>query len=144
LPAVAGRPVADSPERMQPLKAEGTVLVVDDDPAVLEACASMLTLLDYAPICAGSGEAAVDIFSRRRDDIDLVVLDLILTDLSGAEVFARIRALDPSVRVLLASGYSLDGEAASMLERGCNDFIQKPFTMEQLSRKLEQLLHTSY
>jgi PAS domain S-box-containing protein len=144
LPAVAGRPVAESAERMQPLKGEGTVLVVDDDPAVLEACASMLTLLDYTPICAGSGEAAVDIFSRRCDDIDLVVLDLILTDLSGAEVFARIRAVDPSVRVLLASGYSLDGEAASMLERGCNDFIQKPFTMEQLSRKLEQLLHTGF
>ncbi|HSL17446.1 MAG TPA: PAS domain S-box protein [Methylomirabilota bacterium] len=141
LPAVAGRPVAESAERMQPLKGEGTVLVVDDDPAVLEACASMLTLLDYTPICAGSGEAAVDIFSRRCDDIDLVVLDLILTDLSGAEVFARIRVVDPSVRVLLASGYSLDGEAASMLERGCNDFIQKPFTMEQLSRKLEELLH---
>jgi PAS domain S-box-containing protein len=140
LPAVVGRPVAAGAAHPQVVRGEGTILVVDDDPAVLEACSSMLTLLDYTPICAGSGEAAVDIFSRRRDEIDLVVLDLILNDLSGSEVFDRIRALDPSVRVLLASGYSLDGEAAGLLDRGCDDFIQKPFTMEQLSIKLGNLL----
>ena len=140
LPAVMGKPLPEGPSRAQPIHGEGTILVVDDDPAVLEACASMLTLLNYVPVCAGSGEAAVDIFSRRSSEIDLVVLDLILTDLSGAEVFDRIRAIDPSVRVLLASGYSLDGEAAGMLERGCDDFIQKPFSMEQLSLKLGDLL----
>jgi two-component system cell cycle sensor histidine kinase/response regulator CckA len=140
LPAVMGKPLPEGASRAQPIHGEGTILVVDDDPAVLEACASMLTLLNYVPVCAGSGEAAVDIFSRRSSEIDLVVLDLILTDLSGAEVFDRIRAIDPSVRVLLASGYSLDGEAAGMLERGCDDFIQKPFSMEQLSLKLGDLL----
>ena len=122
------------------MEGEGTVLVVDDDEAVLAACSEMLSLLHYTPICAGSGEAAIDIYDRRKDDIDLVVLDLILTDLDGGEVFDRIRAIDPDASVLLASGYSLEGEAAGILERGCDDFIQKPFTIEQFSLKVENVL----
>jgi signal transduction histidine kinase/CheY-like chemotaxis protein len=123
-----------------PVEGEGTILVVEDDEGVLAAFSEMLSLLHYTPICAGSGEAAIDIFDRRKDDIDLVVLDLILTDLNGGEVFDRIRAIDPDASVLLASGYSLEGEAAGILERGCDDFIQKPFTIEQLSLKVESVL----
>ena len=100
----------------------------------------MLSFLHYTPICAGSGEAAIDIFDRRKDQIDLVILDLILSDVNGGEVFDRIREIDPDATVLLASGYSLDGEAAGILERGCDDFIQKPFNIEQLSLKVESLL----
>jgi PAS domain S-box-containing protein len=140
LPAAAGGALSADHLRDQMLPGEGTVLVVDDDQAVLEACAAMISHLQYTPICAGSGESAVDIFSRRKDEIDLIVLDLILTDLSGGEVFDRIKELDPSARVLLSSGYSLDGEAASILDRGCDDFIQKPFTIEQLSVKLGNIL----
>jgi PAS domain S-box-containing protein len=129
--------------RLPPVEGQGTILVVEDDQAVLEACAAMLKMLRYTPICVGSGAAAVDIFELRRSEIDLVILDLVLTDLSGSEVFDRIRAIDPDTRVLLASGYSLDGEAAGLLARGCDDFIQKPFTMEQLSLKIEELLNRS-
>ncbi len=139
-PMVAQGPDAVIAGRGEPIEGVGTILVVEDDEAVLEACSEMLTLLRYTPICVSAGEAAIDIFSRRRDDIDLVILDLILTDLNGGEVFDRLRAIDPDIRVLLASGYSLDGEAAGILERGCNGFIQKPFTIEQLSRKLDGLL----
>lgn len=135
----------DAPERIaaahtEPVEGEGTILVIEDDDAVLEACATMLTSLRYTPILVSSGRAAIDIFADRRDEIDLVILDLILADISGGEVFDAIRAVDPDVRVLLASGYSVDGEAAGLLDRGCDDFIQKPFTMEQLSLKLERLL----
>ncbi len=129
--------------RDAPVRGEGTVLIVEDDDAVLDACASMLSLLHYTPIPATNGAAAIELFRRHRDEINLVVLDLILGDMSGGEVFDRIRELDPDARVLLASGYSLNGEAAGILERGCDDFIQKPFTVEQLSLKLECLLRKS-
>ncbi len=139
-PMADQRPVSSVAVRGEPVAGVGTILVVEDDEAVLEACSEMLAHLNYTPICASSGAAAIDIFARRRDDIDLVILDLILTDLNGGEVFERLRSIDPTLRVLLASGYSLDGEAAGILDRGCNDFIQKPFTIEQLSRKLDGLL----
>jgi PAS domain S-box-containing protein len=140
LPVVVGRTVAGGLSAGPVVEGEGTILVIDDDEAVLEACSAMLSHLRYTPICAASGRAALDIFGRRSADIDLVVLDLILTDLGGGEVYDQLKAIDPSVRVLLASGYSLDGEAAGILDRGCDDFIQKPFTMEELSVKLENLL----
>ncbi|MEX1310378.1 MAG: ATP-binding protein, partial [Candidatus Sulfomarinibacteraceae bacterium] len=122
------------------IEGEGTIMIVEDDEAVLDACASMLSLLNYTPICVGSGQAAIDIYARRNREIDLVILDLILTDMGGGEVFEAIRTIDPEARILLSSGYSLDGDAAGLLERGCDDFIQKPFTMEQLSRKIERIL----
>ncbi len=136
-------PDSNAAVRGEPIAGVGTILVVEDDEAVLEACSEMLSHLNYTPICVGSGTAAIDIFTRRQDTIDLVILDLILTDLNGGEVFDQLRSIDPTVRVLLASGYSLDGEAAGILDRGCNDFIQKPFTIEQLSRKLDGLLRRS-
>jgi two-component system cell cycle sensor histidine kinase/response regulator CckA len=142
-PTSAVMPETQVSERGAPVQGEGTILIVEDDEAVLDACASMLTILDYTPICTGSGGAAIDIFSLRKDAIDLVILDLILTDMGGAEVFDAIRSIDPEARILLSSGYSLEGDAAGLLERGCDDFIQKPFTMEQLSHKLERLLRAN-
>jgi PAS domain S-box-containing protein len=118
----------------------GTVLVVDDDEAVLEACASILAYLEYTPLRAETGRQAIEVFRERRHEIDLVILDMILPDLNGGEVFDEIKAADPDAKVLLASGYSLGGAAQAILERGCNDFIQKPFTIEQLSQKIGAVL----
>jgi PAS domain S-box-containing protein len=139
-PTSARSPAAGRAHRDLPIEGEGTIMVIEDDDAVLDACSSMLSLLQYTPICVASGRAAIDIYADRKDEIDLVILDLILADLSGAEVFEAIRAVNPEARVLLSSGYSLDGEAAGLLKRGCDDFIQKPFTIEQLSTKIEKLL----
>jgi len=119
----------------------GTVLVVDDDPAVLEACASILSHLRYNPICASTGTEAIEMFSARMQEIDMVILDMILPDIGGGDVYDAMKAVDPGVLVLLSSGYSLDGQAQLILERGCNDFIQKPFTIEQLSQKMGAVLN---
>jgi two-component system cell cycle sensor histidine kinase/response regulator CckA len=63
--------------------------------------------------------------------------------MSGSEVFDHLKATDPSVRVLLSSGYSLSGQASQIMERGCNGFIQKPFNIEQISKKIREILdHT--
>jgi signal transduction histidine kinase/CheY-like chemotaxis protein len=121
----------------------GTVLIVDDDEAVLEACSSILAYLEYTPLRAASGRQAVEIFSERWQDIDLVILDMILPDIGGGEVYDALRAVHPQVKVLLASGYSLGGAAQAILERGCNDFIQKPFTIEQLSQKIGAVIGES-
>jgi len=121
----------------------GTVLVVDDDEAVLEACGSILAYLEYTPLKAATGRQAVEIFSERWQEIDLVILDMILPDIGGGEVYDALRAVDPQVKVLLASGYSLGGAAQAILERGCNDFIQKPFTIEQLSQKIGAVIGES-
>ncbi len=68
------------------------------------------------------------------------MLDMVMPGMGGGEVFERLRAIDPGVKVLLASGFSINGQAAEILARGCRGFIQKPFNLEQLSQKLGEIV----
>ena len=71
---------------------------------------------------------------------DLVILDMIMPDMGGSEAYDRLKEINPDVKVLLSSGYSIDGQATEIMDRGCDGFIQKPFNMKQLSRKIRGVL----
>ncbi len=118
----------------------GAVLVVDDDPAVLRATEAMLRRLGYTPVSASSGAEAVATIQAGRPRCAAVILDLILPDMRGGDVFDALKAIEPDLRVLLSSGYSEDGEAAEILDRGCDAFLQKPYSMEQLAAVLSALM----
>jgi PAS domain S-box-containing protein len=121
-------------------RASGTVLLVDDEAFVLDIGRRMLERLGFTVLCANTGEQALRIYREQRDRIDLVVLDMIMPQMSGGEVFDRLKELDPEVQVMLSSGYSIDGEAAQILARGVLGFLQKPFKLQQLREKLQELL----
>jgi len=70
----------------------------------------------------------------------MVILDMIMPVMSGGEVYNRMKEISPDMKVLLSSGYSIDGEATDILKRGCDGFIQKPFNMKELSRKIREIL----
>ncbi|MDP2862224.1 MAG: response regulator [Desulfobacterales bacterium] len=72
---------------------------------------------------ATGGKEAVDVYEKNRDKIDLVVLDMIMPDMTGSEVFERIREINPDVKVMLSSCYALNDQAAGIMEKGCNGFI---------------------
>jgi CheY-like chemotaxis protein len=91
-------------------------------------------------ILANSGKEAVDIYRNSLNQIDIVVLDMIMPGMGGSETFDQLKEIDPEVKVLLSSGYSIDGMATDILERGCQQFIQKPFDIKELSRKLRDVL----
>ncbi len=118
----------------------GTILLVDDREMIVNVGGEMLRKLGYRVLSASSGRQAVDVYSCRGQDIDLVILDLIMPDMGGGEVYDRLRRIDPDVRVILSSGYSLNGEAEEILARGCNGFIQKPFSLNTLSAKIREVL----
>ena len=65
---------------------------------------------------------------------------MIMPDMSGGETYTRMKDINPKVKVLLSSGYSIDGQVNDILDRGCNGFIQKPFKMKELSQKLREVL----
>ena len=117
-----------------------TVLLVDDEDYILKVGSEILQELGYTVLTAGSGKEALEIYSANRDKIDIVVLDMIMPGMSGGETFDSIRALKLDVKVLLSSGYSIMGEASAILSRGCQGFIQKPFTMKSFSEKLREIL----
>jgi len=122
------------------LKGKETVLLVDDEHMVIDVGKEMLTALGYKVLVAANGEEAVKIYEKNRDKIDIVVLDLIMPDMGGGEVYDRIKEMNPKVKVLLSSGYSIDGQANEILIRGCDGFIQKPFNIKELSASLRDIL----
>ena len=123
------------------IRGSGTLLVVDDEELVLNVAANMLEKLGYTALKAQNGSEAVAIFEANKDKVKMVVLDIIMPDMGGSDVYDKIKGINPDVKVLLASGYSVDGQAIELLERGCDGFMQKPFTMEELSGKVEQILN---
>lgn len=100
----------------------------------------MLEKLGYQVLIAENGEKALELFEMYQDTIDLVILDMIMPGISGSEAFDRMREINSAVRVLLSSGYSIDGKAMEILKRGCNGFIQKPYSIEQISEKIHELM----
>ena len=125
------------------IKATGTVLLVDDEKIILEVGRELLETIGFKALTAGSGEEAIEICSKKGDEIDIVLLDLIMPTMGGGEVFDRLKKINPDIKVLLSSGYSRGGQANDILSRGCDGFIQKPFRMSELSVKIRDILGNS-
>ncbi len=117
-----------------------TILLVDDEDTILDACGTMLSRLGYKVITALGGREAIAVYQERHAEIDMVILDIIMPDINGGEVFDFLVEINPHVKVLLSSGYTIEDQAAAILERGCNGFIQKPYEMEQLNRNIREIL----
>jgi PAS domain S-box-containing protein len=122
------------------VRGSGTVLLVDDEEIMLKVGTELLETMGYRVLPARDGKEAMEIYRQHRDDIDLVILDMIMPNISGGKTYDHMKEINPEVRVLLTSGYSIDGQATEILRRGCNGFIQKPFTMKDLSTKIKEVL----
>ena len=118
----------------------GTVLLADDEEVILGVGQELLEALGYSVLIARDGKEAVDVYKKHWDDIDFVLLDMVMPSMGGGEAYDRMKEINPDVKVLLVSGFSIDGEAREILERGCDGFIQKPFTMKELSGKIREIL----
>ena len=122
------------------IKQSGTVLLVDDEAAVREVCISILEKIGYRVLSAKDGEEVLELYRNNKDEIDIVLLDMIMPNMSGGEIYDRLKEINPEIKVLLSSGYSIDGEATEILNRGCDGFIQKPFDIKKLSAKIGEIL----
>jgi two-component system, cell cycle sensor histidine kinase and response regulator CckA len=120
-----------------------TILIVDDEQMNIVVIREMLEMLGYNIYAAGSGQEALAIYSERGDEIDLVVMDMIMPGIGGGKTFDYLKGINPNVKVILASGYSVNGEARSIMERGCLDFIQKPFQLHELTGRIRKVLDAS-
>jgi nitrogen-specific signal transduction histidine kinase/ActR/RegA family two-component response regulator len=116
------------------------ILLIDDEEMVVDVCSQLLQEIGYRVLVARSGIEGVEAFNSHQDEIDLVIVDMIMPGMNGGETFDRLRKKDPKVKVLLSSGYSLDRQAEKIMARGCNGFIQKPFSIAELSRKIRATL----
>ena len=117
-----------------------TVLLVDDEEAVLQVGRDLLKAIGYRVLTARDGREAVQVYTKSSDIVDIVILDIVMPTMGGSETYDLLKEISHNVKVLLSSGYSINGEATNMLDRGCNGFIQKPFSMKDLSQAIRNVL----
>ena len=124
------------------LKGHETLLLVDDEEIIIDVGKEILETLGYKVFIARSGREAIEKYRKNHDTIHMVILDMIMPDMGGGDTYGAFKEINPNVKVLLSSGYSIDGQATEIMDRGCNGFIQKPFTIKSLSKKLREILDT--
>ena len=117
-----------------------TVLLVDDEEIVIGVGRQMLEKLGFSVLTATSGKEALNIYRDHKDRIGLVLLDMVMPGMGAADTYDGLQAIDPSIKVLLSSGYGVDHQTSEVLKRGCKGFIQKPFNMQVLSDKIKEIL----
>jgi CheY-like chemotaxis protein len=122
------------------IKGEGTILLVDDEEQVRKVANEQLEYLGYKVIIANDGIEAVGIYKKKKEKIDLILLDMVMPDMSGKETFQSLKNIDPDVKIILISGFSQNGKAAEILSGGALGFIQKPFKLYDLSKIISEVL----
>ena len=123
-------------------KAKKRILFVDDEPMVLKGLQRTLRKMrsEWDMVFTASGKEALDVYRDNKDRIGLVVLDMIMPGMGAGDTYDELQAFDPSIKVLLSSGYGVDHQTSEILQRGCKGFVQKPFNMQVLSEKINEVL----
>ena len=141
LPASEDEVVTREQQAAKTVRGSETILLVDDEPMITDVTGAMIKGLGYQALIAHNGEEAVEVYRTRQDKIDLVIMDMIMPGSGGGPAIDRLLAINPQVKVILSSGYSLNGEAKAIMDRGgARAFLQKPFPFEELSVKLREVL----
>jgi DNA-binding NtrC family response regulator len=107
---------------------------------ILDVGAQMLRILGYKVLLARSGKEAKEVYKANKDEVDVVILDMVIRDMGGGETYDKIKEINSIIKVLLSSGYSVSGRPREILERGCGAFIQKPFDIKGMSQKISEIL----
>jgi len=126
--------------KIEPVKGTGTILVIEDEDMVIEVTQAMLERLGYRVMVAKTGKEAIHITETFNGDIDLALLDIKLPYMEGGKVYPLIMEARPNLKVIVFSGYAIDGPARKILDAGAQDFIQKPFSLATLSEKVKEVL----
>ncbi len=119
-----------------------TILLVDDENVIIEVASEMLAGLGYQILMADCGEKAIEIYKENKDRIDLVIMDMIMPTMGGGETFKEMKAINPKVKVILSSGYTMNSEAKHIMDQGISAFLQKPYNLEEISGKIRAILGT--
>ena len=140
LPAVEGKVKEEKEPKADVVSGTGTVLLVEDEDVVAEVTQTMLEKLGYRVMVAKTGKGAIHITETFDGQIDLALLDIKLPDINGRNLYPLIMKARSNLKVIVFSGYSIDGPAREILDEGAQDFIQKPFSLATLSEKLKEVL----
>ncbi len=117
-----------------------SVLLVDDEERILTVGREICKALGYSVITSDSGKEAIEIYKEQKNKINLVILDMIMPEMNGLDTFIKLKKINPDIKVLLSTGYSIDEKAQEMLRQGCKGYILKPYSVIDFSHKLREVL----
>jgi len=117
--------------------------MIEDEEIVMHVTHEILERLGYRFLGAINGKEAIDIAKTFDGDIDLAILDIVLPDMGGQAIYPLLMKARPNLKVIVCSGYSLDGPAQEILNAGAEAFIQKPFSVAKISAKLKEVLEAN-
>lgn len=145
IPASTKKPAASGPDTLvrDSMGGHENILLIDDEKVVRDLGKEVLESYGYKVILASDGIEAISIYERQKDGIDLIILDMIMPRMGGIETFGQLQAIDPAVKIIVSSGYSLDGHYQTVLTKGAKGFIQKPYKIDNLTRMVRQVLDES-
>ena len=127
-------------DKKQNYEQQPVILFADDDAICLEVGLKILQKLGYKALGARDGKEAIEVFLSNQREVELVILDMKMP-YNGCTAFLQLKKINASVKVLIASGYAKDEQISKLIELGCNGFILKPFSINELSRKISGILN---
>jgi len=136
-------PVAEKPalsERKNGNHVSGTVLVVEDEPAVRQALQRLLTAEGYGVMTAANGAEGLDLFARSKDQIDLLITDIVMPSMTGRALAEKCRSLRENLKVIYVSGYTRDSLLNQQTFGDGEQLIEKPFTRETVLARISEVL----
>jgi CheY-like chemotaxis protein len=136
----SGEASAQAARPKEPYRGSGTVLVIDDEETIRIVAKAILSACGFTVILAEDGATGLDSFEKHADRINIVLVDMVMPKRSGRETIAEIRKRKPDVKIVLSSGFSRDEKVNEVLRQGADDFIQKPYTFDNLTEVLRRLL----
>ena len=139
LPAIEVETKKPKETKVEVATGTGTILMIEDEDVVIEVTQAMLEMLGYRVMVAKTGKDAIHIAETFDGQIDLALLDIKLPDIDGRNLYPLIIKARSNLKVIVWSGYSIDGPAREILDAGAQDFIQKPFSIATLSEKLKEV-----
>jgi two-component system, cell cycle sensor histidine kinase and response regulator CckA len=142
-------PVTNAPADTEPVSAAspgtggqtGTILIVDDEPVIREMACEALEIFGYKTLSFGKAGKAIDHYRDHHGEIDLVILDLSMPEISGAECYAAMKAINPAIKTVVASGHAMDDAIGRLLADGVLGFLPKPFDLDKLTTIVKKTLH---
>ena len=131
------------PTWTETLSGTGTILIIEDEEVVIDVTKAMLEMLGYRVMVAKTGRDAVHIAETFDGRIDLALLDIKLPDMDGGRVYPLIMEARPDLKVIVCSGYSIDGPARKIVDAGAQGFLQKPVLVSTLSEQVKAVLENN-
>ena len=138
------KPEKDTEKEKSPVKDTvqgGTILIIDDEETIRRMLIKTLTYVGYKVLEADSGKKGIDLYHKAMDDVSAVILDVILPEMDGVQIYKALKKINPNVRILVSSGFASNAQTIELQEMGVEGFLKKPYRQNELVEAVNKVVN---